>query len=198
MTQQKLMADRIPYEDSVALEKDDGLVRFYYDYFSCHLDDIYHMILSKVPDQDCASELRQETILKALEKKDQLKEKGKSKSWLRRIANNVILDYFRDQQKWVSTEGEEAVFVEEEFSTGDMTFELACRNCDAKTLMGVLQRLPKKQRDIICLHHISDLTFSEIARIMGESPNTIASWYYRSCKKMKRWLEEEGSFSKNE
>lgn len=197
MTQQKLtLTDSIPYEDLIAAKEEDetGVIRFYYDYFHFHADDVTRLIYSKISDPEEASELRQETLLRALEKRSQLKEKNKSCSWIKKIAYNVMADYFREQQKWKFVEEEEWDPESEKFSAGDLTFATTCRNCQVELLREVLERLPKQHQEVIRLHHFYDLTFTEIAERLGESPGTITSWYYRSCKKLKQWLEEEGGF----
>ena len=105
MQQEWKVSENIPYDDQVAVQEDqNGLKRFYYEYFHNYYEDVYRIILGKVNDPECARDILQETLIKALEKRSQLKQFEKAKYWLFTIANNVTNDYFRKEQQrrlWV-------------------------------------------------------------------------------------------------
>lgn len=202
MMQQKLkLSENIPYDDQVAMQEDqNGLKRFYYEYFHNYYEDVYRIILGKVNDPECARDILQETLIKALEKRGQLKQFEKAKYWLFTIANNVVNDYFRKEQQrrlWVK-EDETGDGCEKDIPVEDMTFNAVCKNSDVHILIQCLSRLPEHQQSVIRMHHIAGMKFSEIAEQTNVSVNTIASWYYRGFRKLKKWLEEEGGFSEDE
>ena len=59
---------------------------------------IYHQILAQVRDVETAKDLTQETWLKALRAIKNFRGDAAFSSWLYRIAENVITDYFHKQK----------------------------------------------------------------------------------------------------
>jgi RNA polymerase sigma-70 factor, ECF subfamily len=51
-----------------------------------------------------------------------------------------------------------------------------------------LQELPAEQREVIALKIDGDLTFAQIAQVLGISPNTAASRYRYALEKLRRML----------
>jgi RNA polymerase sigma-70 factor, ECF subfamily len=47
-------------------------------------------------------------------------------------------------------------------------------------LIGALHRLPPRQRQAFCLHHLLDLTVGDIARDLGVAEGTVKSWLFRA------------------
>jgi len=53
----------------------------------------------------------------------------------------------------------------------------------------ILRTLPKPQYEVVILKHWEDLTFAEIADVLGKSQNTVASRYRYAMEKLQRSLE---------
>ena len=60
-------------------------------------------------------------------------------------------------------------------------------------LEGALAALPREQREVVVLKVFEGMTFAEIARLVGVSPNTAASRYRYAVAKMKEMLSDEES-----
>jgi RNA polymerase sigma-70 factor (ECF subfamily) len=54
-----------------------------------------------------------------------------------------------------------------------------------------LEQLPTAQREVVVLKIWGDLTFAEVAEIVGESPNTVATRYRLAMEKMRQVLMPE-------
>lgn len=54
-----------------------------------------------------------------------------------------------------------------------------------------LQNLPEPQREAVVLKTWCDLTFAQVAEILGESPNTIATRYRLAMEKLEAFLTAE-------
>ena len=52
-----------------------------------------------------------------------------------------------------------------------------------------LQHLPAEQREVVVLKIWEGMTFLEIAKVVGESPNTVASRYRYALEKLSRFLQ---------
>lgn len=57
------------------------------------------------------------------------------------------------------------------------------------TVQRMLRSLPRAQFDVVILKHWEDLTFAEIAEVLGKSQNTVASRYRYAMEKLQRSLE---------
>ena len=55
-----------------------------------------------------------------------------------------------------------------------------------------LKALPPKQREVIVLKILQDMTFEEIAEVLEVSPNTAASRYRYAIERLRRTLTAEG------
>ena len=53
----------------------------------------------------------------------------------------------------------------------------------------ILRTLPKPQYEVVILKHWEELTFAEIADVLGKSQNTVASRYRYAMEKLQRSLE---------
>ncbi len=59
----------------------------------------------------------------------------------------------------------------------------------AERVRRILETLPKPQYDVVILKHWEELTFAEIADVLGKSQNTVASRYRYAMEKLQRSLE---------
>lgn len=59
----------------------------------------------------------------------------------------------------------------------------------AERVQRILRTLPKAQYEVIVLKHWENLTFAEIADVLGKSQNTVASRYRYAMEKLQRSLE---------
>jgi RNA polymerase sigma-70 factor (ECF subfamily) len=59
----------------------------------------------------------------------------------------------------------------------------------AERVRRVLETLPKAQYEVVILKHWEELTFAEIADVLGKSQNTVASRYRYAMEKLQRGLE---------
>ncbi len=56
-------------------------------------------------------------------------------------------------------------------------------------IQSAVKRLPQEQAEVVVLKIWEELTFAEIADILGESPNTAASRYRYALEKLSRTLQ---------
>lgn len=78
------------------------------------------------------------------------------------------------------------------FETDSLWFDPPRRDYAAeKRLRLALEGLPEDQREVIVLHLWGDLTFAEIAEVLGVSANTAASRYRYALAKLRRSMAEK-------
>ena len=71
----------------------------------------------------------------------------------------------------------------------DTTELMVQREETADHVQRILRTLPKAQYEVVILKHWEDLTFAEIADVLGKSQNTVASRYRYAMEKLQRSLE---------
>lgn len=64
---------------------------------------------------------------------------------------------------------------------------------EAQEINVALGALPENQREVVMLKAYQGMTFQEISRIVGISPNTAASRYRYALVKLRKLLRDEGS-----
>lgn len=96
-----------------------------------------------------------------------------------RAFRNRALNYKRGLWRRMVRELESSRWFER--SEGETPQERAAMRC--------LTNLPREQREVIVLKIWHEHTFDEIARLLDESPNTIAGRYRYGLQKLKRFLK---------
>jgi RNA polymerase sigma factor (sigma-70 family) len=102
-----------------------------------------------------------ETFLSALRAYPDLPEDANVEAWLVTIAHRRALDVGRARSR-------RAVPTAALPEHADARADPAARDPD---LWAALQQLPRKQRHAVAYHHIAGLPFTEIAAILGNSPD---------------------------
>ena len=67
--------------------------------------------------------------------------------------------------------------------------EVFVREETAERVRRILKTLPTAQYEVVILKHWEELTFAEIADVLGKSQNTVASRYRYAMEKLQRILE---------
>lgn len=141
-----------------------------------HQSKIYGYIYSKVSDRDLTEDIFQETFFKVihtLKNKKYYNEEGKFLSWVLRIANNLIVDKFRNDKKmYMKRDTDEfSVFSAITDNSLNIENELIKSQVDLD-LKNIIQKLPQDQKEVLMMRYYSDMSFKEIADITGVSVNT--------------------------
>jgi RNA polymerase sigma-70 factor (ECF subfamily) len=146
----------------------------------------------------------QQTLLEACQARDGFPSSAvEQAAWLRRaLANNLI-----DEIRRLGSRGQERV---EEMSLeqaleGSSARREAWLACEAPTpgraaihkeqlarLAEALLELPEDQRAAVELHHLQDLSLTEVGRRLGRSREAVAGLIFRGLKKLRWLLAEKG------
>ena len=143
-----------------------------------HKDVLYRYILYLVKDSSLAEDFFQDTFIRAivLIKEGEYSEQGYFRTWLCRIAHNMIIDYFRKnkQNQLIAAS-----------SYAGIPFELLQNNISEDNIQNsiieqdqmrelkyLLTLLPAEQREVVFLRYYNDMSFKEIAEHLGISINT--------------------------
>lgn len=149
------------------------------DYILANKEAYYRLAYSYVKNQDDALDIVQESVLKAMSSRRAPHKPEEIKPWFYRIVVNTSLDLIR-KNKRVDLPGEGVLEICS--SSEDTHQEL--------DLHKALDSLPVNYRSIIILKYFEDLTFEEIATILGENVNTVKTRLYSALRKLRLQLED--------
>ena len=154
-----------------------------------HYNDIYRFVNSKINNKDITCDICQdafEKIIISFNKKKYV-EKGKILSWMLKIANNQVMDYFRQEKKKIK--------LIEKLSKNQNTFVQP--NCieEMKTefafLAKILVDLTPEQREVFLLRVKENMKFKDIAIIQNKNINTVLGRYRYAVAHLKQALDKK-------
>jgi RNA polymerase sigma-70 factor, ECF subfamily len=166
--------------------------------------EIYHQLYQPVRsflaamarDDWIAEDLAQETFLSAKQNLSSLKDPGKVKPWLFRIARNKCLDHFRR----ASTKRERA---DERAGEGsDPGLNLVQLQLERSEMSSCVQekidKLPEAYRTVLFLFDIMEMSHQEIADVLDDKEGNVKVRLHRARKALKEILERECTFEMDE
>jgi RNA polymerase sigma-70 factor (ECF subfamily) len=162
-----------------------------------HLDDVYTLARYLLRDGTDAEDAVQECYLRALRHFDTYRGPA-MKPWLFAILRNVCRAEFGRRSGVALTMNDESEEVEDaaplwQEAPASPEAEVL-RQCDAKTIRRLVAALPGPFREAIVLREINDLSYSEIADVVGVPVGTVMSRLARARSMLRKaWIAEEGS-----
>lgn len=167
-----------------AVETSDWQSQFIQD----NLRRIFLQIYRVVGSVDDAQDLTQEVFIKALQRRDQIKDAAKATHWLSRIATNTAIDFLRKSGRVSMSELDdlpEPVKISREESPEDRLLRAEQRF----HLEGGLQQLSERERLALVLRDVEGLPAEEVAEHLQCSKATVRSHIANARIKFKRYLE---------
>ncbi len=140
---------------------------------------------------DTAQDVAQETFLRLWRVRSRGPVQGSLDCYLLRIARNLCLDYLRARHATESLDAKAELLPT---TGGGLTNSVQAKALAEAVRRGV-QALPEPQRAIFILSHYEELSYKEIAEIVGCPVGTVASRKYQAVETLRRrlkpWIEGE-------
>ncbi|MFA5248339.1 MAG: RNA polymerase sigma factor [Patescibacteria group bacterium] len=147
---------------------------------------IYDFVFFRVSNKEVAEDLTSDIFLKACKKiKDFIPSGAGFGAWLYRIARNRVIDYYRTNKKNYNLEVAENLSDEGRWAEGEDNRLLVTE------LQEKLEILKPEQRDIILMRAWDELSYKEIATIIGKSEAAAKMLFFRALKILKEKLPED-------
>ena len=140
-----------------------------------HKNKIYAFILSKIRNRDLAEDIFQDTFIKVINslQKGKYNEEGKFLPWVMRIANNLVIDYFRKSKKMRTIAPTDDFDIFDILQDGEENIEdNLVNNQIHKDLRKLIEHLPEDQKEVLKMRYYAELSFKEISESTGVSINT--------------------------
>ena len=155
------------------------------DFIAVHLRRVFlliHRIVGNVAD---AQDLTQEAFVKALARRDQLKDEHKAAQWLGRIAFNTAIDFMRQRKRVSFCELEAAP----EPQVSDTPERLMLRAEKQAYLADGLRLLSERERAALILRDVEGLPAAEVAQHIGCSTATVRSHIANARTKFRKYIK---------
>lgn len=162
-----------------------------------HKDRIYRFINMKVRDGALAQDIFQDAFIKIVNtlKAGNYNEEGKFLPWAMRIAHNLVIDYFRknNKVKLISesssqrddfnifhTIKQQDASIQDQITKGELESQM----------VELVEYLPEAQRDILQMRIFKEMSFKDIAELEGISINTALGRMRYALINLRKMIEE--------
>jgi RNA polymerase sigma-70 factor (ECF subfamily) len=147
--------------------------------------------------KDDADDLLQELFLRLVRTIDGYVHDGRFDAWLFRIATNLVRDRLRRSGRSPAKIALDSANGGAEFDEGAASLEDTKQDApdsalelreEADAVQRALASLPGAEREVVMLRHFSELSFPEIARLMGTPLGTALARAHRGLAKLRMLL----------
>ncbi|MHB8254508.1 MAG: RNA polymerase sigma factor [Acidiferrobacter sp.] len=145
---------------------------------------LYRVAYAWTHDAALADDLVQETLTKAWQKFDQLRDPKAADAWLFSILTNCFRDHHRRQRETEDID-EMEIACDHCLETEHLRSELATRVRQA------ISRLPQGQRQVVTLVDLEGFSYTEVSSILGIPSGTVMSRLCRARAALKSMLLPE-------
>lgn len=189
------MENRLQHQDDAALVQDyiNGNERALEMLIIRHKLKIYNFIYSKVFDRDTAEDIFQETFIKVIKtlKRGVYNEEGKFLPWVMRIAHNLVIDFFRKNNRIPIFDNSDEFDIFQLIGDGNPTAErVMIEEQVVEDLQKLIVELPDDQKDVLTMRLYKDMSFKEIAESTGVSINTALGRMRYAIINLRKLIEE--------
>ena len=167
-------------DPAMAAQAFDALMRIYGE-------QIYWQIRKMVVNHDDASDLLQNTFLKAWNNLDHFRGDAKLSTWLYKIAINESINFLNKERAKnnISTDDDDSFLLNsieaDEYFDGD---ELKIE------LHKAIASLPEKQRLVFNMRYFQEMKYEQISEILGTSVGALKASYHHAVKKIEDHFSE--------
>lgn len=154
---------------------------------------IYNFIYSKVFDRDTAEDIFQETFIKVIKtlKRGVYNEEGKFLPWVMRISHNLVIDFFRKNNRIPIFDNNDEFDIFQLIGDGNPNAEkVMIEEQVVEDLQKLIIELPDDQKDVLTMRLYKDMSFKEIAESTGVSINTALGRMRYAIINLRKLIEE--------
>lgn len=174
-----------------------GDVRAFEVLLQRHRNPVFEFILRSVGPYNTthAEDLTQETFLRVVKQAATYEQRAKFTTWLYTMARNLCIDASRRRKhrkaQSLDAADEEGHSLLERTASHDPSVDRQAIGGELRQrLTRAIESLPEDQREVFLLREEADLSFKEIADIVGASENTVKSRMRYALEKLRESLDE--------
>ncbi len=166
----------------VELAKDD--IHSFDQLYEYYFPKIYSFCINRTHQKEVAEDIVAQVFVAAIEglHKFSYKKNARFGSWLYRVTNNKIVDYYKQQNRIVSFEESIANIKSEEGLPEDETIKAEMHN----KIAFVLLKIKKNYQEILTMKYLLEYDNQEIATILDIKPSKVAVLVFRATKSFEK------------
>ena len=178
--------------DSTAFEK----------LFRANERNVYNLALKMLKNPEDALDISQEAFIKAYQSLSDFRADSRFSVWIYRITYNMCVDFLRKKAKYNETqltvEDEDGSLTQIELpDLRNLPEDAAVRKELRKTIRESIEELPQNHREIFMLREVTDMSYADIADVLGISEGTVKSRIARARNALIKILLQKGTFPSN-
>lgn len=140
-----------------------------------HKQKIYSFIYSKVFDKDVSEDIFQDAFIKVINtlKRGKYNEEGKFLPWVMRISHNLVIDYFRKNNRMPKFDNGREFDIFSIIGDSSLNAEKQLIKSQIEIdIRRLIDELPNDQKQVLLMRMYMDMSFKEISDKTGVSINT--------------------------
>ena len=163
-----------------------------------HQTSVLNLIYRFIGDRTQARDLAQEVFLRVWQAAKSYKPEARFSTWIYRITVNLCFNELKSarRRRWFPfhrSDGDNENAIEETFSDGSPTAEdLLLAKERSRQISDALHSLPDNQRMALVLKRYDDLSYQEIAQIIGCSVSAVESLLVRAKRNLQEKMKNFG------
>jgi len=158
-----------------------------------YVDGLYGYAMVLTRNRSDAEDLVQETYVRALAAAERLREDSNVKAWLFTILRNLWFNELRKRRNSppiVEVDGDDEHAGDQLVGNSKDAYEIFASNEDSQIVRAAIDDLPIEFREIILLREFQDLSYREIADVLGCPAGTVMSRLGRARAKLRTALAD--------
>jgi len=147
-----------------------------------YVEKVFKYLYSRIGNVLAAEDATAQTFLEALESFDRLRQDERFASWLFTIARNKAMDHFRQRK---------TAFIDDvnEISLKYDPLSEVIQSEQVAALSKLIQALPEKDRELLRLRFLADMSYPEIAHFLHRNKEAVKKSIYRLLARLHTQLE---------
>jgi RNA polymerase sigma-70 factor, ECF subfamily len=154
--------------------------------YDAYARDIYRYIFSKVGNPHDAEDLTAQTFMSVLEAVPRYRHRGQFSAWIFQIARNKVMDHFRRSKR-------DPLEIPVDLAYSDSTLERIIKGQAYERLASLLKTLAEEERELIRLRYAAQLSFVEIAGLLGKKEDAVRKSLTRLLERLSRQMEAQNA-----
>lgn len=159
-----------------------------------HEQRIFNFIFSKVYDREITNDIFQDTFIKVIKtlKKGNYNEQGKFLPWVMRIAHNLVIDFFRKNNRMPKFENSGNFDIFSVLDSNELNVESSLiKNQTELDVVSLVKHLPIEQQEMIEMRIFKGMSFKEIAEDSEVSINTALGRMRYALINLRKLIQEK-------
>ena len=140
-----------------------------------HENTLYRAAQAILGDVQEAEDTVQDTFLRYLEKRPELKDENHERAWLLKVTANLCKSALRSRKR---------------HPTVELLDVYPAPDSGSRELVEAILELPANQRAAVHLHYYEGYTSEEIGAILGQRPGTVRSHLSRARETLRKYLSD--------